>query len=198
MTDTDARRRGRRRLLLIAVIFFTPMLLAWLVYFGPQDLRPEGRTNYGELQQPVAPLELALRDAQGAPLAEPWDGKWTLLQVLPADCDAACAARVVEMRQLRKSLHRRRTRVQRLVVLPDAATAQELAAQWGAEQPFLRYAVLPASDHAALAARINQGDAGAVALIDPLGNYVLRYAGEADLRGMYKDIKRLLKLSNIG
>jgi hypothetical protein len=191
--------RGRRRFLLIAAIFFTPFILAWLIYFGPEDWRPQNHTNHGEMLLPITPVDMPLSDAKGQPLTDPWNGKWTLFQVLPAACDDACVARLVEMRQLRKSLHRKRSRVQRLVVLPDGASLQALRSRLGAEHPLLEYAVLPPPLHGELLARLQDGDPLTVSIVDPLGNAVMRYSPQAvDLRGLYDDLKRLLKLSNIG
>lgn len=191
--------RGRRRFLLIAAIFFTPFFLAWLIYFGPEDWRPQGQTNHGEMLLPITPVDMPLSDVQGNVLDDPWNGKWTLLQVLPAGCDEACVARVVEMRQLRKSLHRKRSRVQRLVVLPDQASLADLRQRLGDEHPLLEYAVLPPPLHEELALRLQNGNPLTVTIIDPLGNAVLRYPPDTvDLRDLYDDLKRLLKLSNIG
>ena len=192
------QQRGRRRFLLIAVIFFTPMILAYAVYFGPEAWKPSGQTNHGELQNPVRPLELNLLQVDGQTSAEAWQGQWTLLQLLPEQCDAACESRIVDMRQLRTSLHRHRERVQRLVLLPSSEAAQALQARLQAEHPLLRFGVLEADEHARLQQELNAGEPLTVVLVDPLGNYLLRYTPEVDLRGMYKDIKRVLKLSNIG
>ncbi len=42
------------------------------------------------------------------------------------------------------------------------------------------------------------GGADALYLIDPLGNLVLRYPGDPDIKGVAKDLTRLLKASRIG
>jgi hypothetical protein len=42
------------------------------------------------------------------------------------------------------------------------------------------------------------GGAGAIYLIDPLGNLVLRYGADPDIKGISKDLTRLLKASGIG
>jgi hypothetical protein len=39
---------------------------------------------------------------------------------------------------------------------------------------------------------------GTAYLVDPLGNLVLRYPEDPDVKGMAKDIGRLLKASRIG
>ena len=42
------------------------------------------------------------------------------------------------------------------------------------------------------------GGTGAIFLIDPLGNLVLRYGADPDIKGISKDLTRLLKASGIG
>jgi hypothetical protein len=37
-----------------------------------------------------------------------------------------------------------------------------------------------------------------VYVVDPLGNFMMSYAANAEARGMLKDLKRLLKISQIG
>lgn len=197
---TDDVKRGRRRFLLIAGIFFLPMALAWVSYFGPESWHPQHTTNNGELITPAEPLELGaivMLDADTP--VEPWAEKWTLLQVINADCDESCLNRIADMRQLRKSLHRRRERVQRLLLLPSQSDAEALAKRLGGEHPLLRFGVVAPERHAALLSKINRGQPLTVALVDPLGNYLMRYEPDkVELRGMYKDIMKLLKLSNIG
>jgi hypothetical protein len=39
---------------------------------------------------------------------------------------------------------------------------------------------------------------GRVYLVDPFGNLVMSYAADAPARGLLEDLKRLLKLSQIG
>lgn len=199
MSNTVAASRGRKKFLLIAAIFFVPMALAWIIYFGPDSWLPTNTTNNGELITPAQALELGeitLLDV--AEPEEPWAKKWTLLQLLPLGCDAACTQRVVDMRQLRVSLHRRRDRVQRLILVPSRDAAEKLSEQMAAEHPHLRIGVLAADRFAALNTLINQNEPLTVAIVDPLGNYLMRYEPEISLRGMYKDIMKLLKLSNIG
>ncbi len=199
MNNAANPSRGRKTFLLIAAIFFVPMILAWIVYFGPDSWQPSHTTNNGELVSPTVVLELGAIELldRDAP-EEPWNKKWTLLQLLPAACDSACAARVFDMRQLRTSLHRRRDRVQRLILAPTREQAEQLQAQFAAEHPHLRFGVLGMPRFGELNTQINRQEPLTVALVDPLGNYLMRYEPAISLRGMYKDIMKLLKLSNIG
>ena len=47
--------RGAGQLLLLMAAFGLPMVGAWFLYFNP-DLLPGGRSNRGELVQPVHPI----------------------------------------------------------------------------------------------------------------------------------------------
>jgi hypothetical protein len=50
---------------------------------------------------------------------------------------------------------------------------------------------------AATVARL-PGSAPTILLVDPLGNLVLRYGADPDIKGLAKDMTRLLKASRIG
>ena len=75
--------RGRLQLILLAMLFFLPLLISYVLYFWFPDYRPSGTTNYGQLLDPAKPLpisELGLRDAKGEALApEALLGRWNYL-----------------------------------------------------------------------------------------------------------------------
>jgi hypothetical protein len=43
-----------------------------------------------------------------------------------------------------------------------------------------------------------EGASDRIYLVDPLGNLMMSYPGDADATGMKKDLQRLLKVSQIG
>lgn len=200
--NPEARPRGRVQFLLLATLFFFPLLASYILYFYFPEARPAGTTNYGELITPARPLpEARLSDAGGAALdTAALRGRWTF--VVPAEsCDETCEHRLVITRQVRLITNEKRSRVQRVLLLPRveevAATAQRLAS----EHPDLKvYADLgePGQRLADVFAR----HPGAVYLIDPLGNWLMSYpAGrdpQADFKGLRKDLMKLLRLSQIG
>lgn len=196
MTDA-ARGRGRLQLLLIAALFFTPVLLAWVWYLNADRWRPEGGINYGEVLNPPQPV--ALSSAAGR--ADYLRGKWTLIAVSGPDCDTACQQRLHGLRQLRASLGRRLERVQGLFLTlgePTPATRSLLEDSHAG----LRHEAL-AADHALPAAMRAAGSANPAAsgqtwLVDPLGNLMLVWPPELELKRVKKDLLRLLKVSSIG
>lgn len=191
--------RSRIKLLGMAALFFAPFFMAFVFYYGPDDWKPTGRTAHGHLVDPARPmpqLDFTLPNGD-----DEWLGEklWTILHVAQQPCEEACAHRLWETRQLRTRLHRRRGRVQRAILVAQDDAAPTLWSQLEAEHPRLK--VLSLSD-----AQRKEFDAwlGAlpvsdpVLLLDPHGNFLMYYGDELPLKGMYSDIKRLLKLSNIG
>ena len=200
MTESDIRR-GRLKLLLVATLFLAPVLGAYVVYFWVPGLAPQGTTNYGELQSPVRalPAQYRLQRPDGGQANDELLGKWTLVQLAPRGCEARCEQNLVLTRQVRLALNDKRTRVQRMLIT-RADLAPTLAERLGPEHPQLlvRSADAELQDFLQLAP-------DAVLLLDPHGNAVMRYVPvqtpegvQADFKGIVKDLKKLLKLSNIG
>lgn len=195
----SAQRSGRIRLLLLAVVFFAPVLLSTLLYYSRAGDLPEDTTNYGELIRPAQPTEaLRLRAADGdrdTAGHEDMDGIWSLLLLDTGDCDRVCEERLLMSRQLRVSLGDRRDRLQRILVVPDAAAAEALEARLRLAHPDL---LIRLDDGGSAATFFGRPEAGVLHLTDPLGNWLMRYAPDATPKGMRKDISRLLRVSQIG
>ena len=190
----EARRRGRQVLLIIAGIFLLPVIAAFVMYYGGV-WRPSGSSNKGELIQPARPLEFAgLKHADGSP-ADPalFTGKWTLIYVGDGACDADCRQALVFGRQSRLALNNEMTRVQRVFLATGNCCAQDY---FSAEQPGL--IALDASGAQALLAQFPANRQGALFIVDPLGNLMMRHEAAGTSKTLLTDLKKLLKLSHIG
>jgi len=167
----------RVKLVLVVVICAAPFALGWLAYEHRWFAGQAG--NYGELikSRPVA-----------GPLA-PLRGKWVLVTIDAAACDAACEKKLYIVRQVRKAQGKDAERMERLWLLSDAAKprAELLAAIEGSR--------VAAADSATLGAFPGTGD---IYLVDPLGNLMMRFPVDADPSKMIKDLQRLLKYSGFG
>lgn len=201
------RTRSRIQFVLLGALFFAPFVLAYSAYWLFPNWTPQGKVNYGELLNPaVATPVLALRDADGTPLAnDALRGKWTLVQLARGDCDEACRRELILTRQLHAALGVKRERVQRVLIATEAADAAALKARYGAEQPDLKWLRDAPAGGPTAAAVFASTPANAVMLVDPLGTWLMVYphaadeeAVKRDFKGMQKDINKLLKLSSIG
>jgi len=183
----EARAKGRRTLLLLALVVITPVIASYSAYyFFPR----EQRTNYGELLATPAPA-LAGTRADGQPFAlAQLKGKWVLAAGAPGACDTSCTGALHATRQARTIQGREMERVQRVwLVTDDGVPDPALLAQ----HPDMLVVHVPRSTAAALPAGADR-----IYLIDPLGNLVLAFPADPDIRKVAKDIERVLKASRIG
>ncbi|MEN8204636.1 MAG: SCO family protein [Pseudomonadota bacterium] len=204
-----SRQRGflssRQALVLLALLFMAPAFVAWVMHnSSEQGWRPEGTTNRGMLVHPARPLTLpAAMMIAGVPANDFLQGKWTLLYIGDADCDAVCNENLYKMRQVRTAQNENMRRVQQLYLVLDAAVPAPLQALL--ENEYRKMAVTLVSDEQAeqiasyfLIDGVSMQGAERVYLIDPLGNLMMFYPPDANPSGMLKDLKKLLKFSKIG
>ena len=191
----NASSKARLKLLALAALFLTPFVGALLLYYIFPEYIPESRPSYGTLVSPLrAAPDLALADATGVAMPTALLGKWSLVYFGRPTCAEACAARVMVARQVRLALGKNRERVQRVYLAPDAAAASAVKAQLGAEHHDL--IVLVAGG--AAAQFFQPTDPDALYLVDPLGNLTMLYTGPIEHKGLYRDIKKLLRVSRAG
>jgi cytochrome oxidase Cu insertion factor (SCO1/SenC/PrrC family) len=205
MTDTDALavKRGRRRLLALAALFFVPLGVAFWMYYAPGGWRPAGDASKGDLIDPARPLpELAVPSMDGPTAGAAFlRGRWTMLYVGDGLCDDRCRKALYLTRQTRIALNKDMDRVQRVFLVTDRCCDRAFLAQ---EHPDLVVARVDDEASARLLAPFPTYDgvsvaaAGRIYLVDPLGNLLMSYAPAAPDKALLTDVKKLLRLSHIG
>jgi cytochrome oxidase Cu insertion factor (SCO1/SenC/PrrC family) len=202
-TGTPPSPRGRRTLILVALLFLMPVVAATALYVS--GWRPEGKSlQHGELVQPARPVgDAELKGIDGAPYRlKALRGKWAFVYFSPLPCTEACRNSLYKMQQVRLAQGRDAPRVERVVIVADAGAGalRELAQQYpGMVAVSGTRATLQALAREFVSSQGTALDApGRVYLIDPIGNLVLSYAPDADPSGMRKDLARLLRLSQVG
>jgi hypothetical protein len=183
---------GRTQLLLIAAVFFLPLLLAAWLYYGGKAAQPEGRANHGALLEPF----INLRDPLPvSPLYEHTGERWMLIYEHGAACDAACRDGLYTIRQIRLMLGKEMDRVGRIFLHGESPPDTVFLAA--------EHQGLISLQDQRLSEQLKQKKpealtAGGYFLIDPLANLVMYFPPDIDPGDMVDDIKRLLKLSRIG
>ena len=181
--DDDARRTasGRLKMFLVLLICAAPVVASYLTFYV---VRPDGRTNYGELIAPPRPLPsgLPLIDLQGAMVkAESLKGQWLLVVVSGGACDAVCEKHLWLQRQLRETLGREKDRLDKVWLIADDAPprAQTLdAIRTNTEITMLR--VPKGALSAWLAPAAGRSLTDHLYVIDPLGNWMMRSPAEPE------------------
>lgn len=183
----DAQAKGRRTLILIALMFALPIAASMYLYFT--GWQPPGSTTNGELITPPQPLpELQINQA-GAEFRE----VWSLVVLTGDDCPVECNQALNNIRQIRLSLANKMMRMQ-MVLIPVGENAT-------ATVPLAEHPKLIISEPAA-AAEFHEAfgpyQNGEIFMVDPFGNLMMRYAPGTSMGDIRKDIGHLLKLSTIG
>ncbi len=182
----------RSKFLILVGVFVVPVLAAYLAYFG---WRPAGHGNYGDLLE-VTPLRQTAGTAHdGTPFdLEALRGKWLMVRVGPGRCDADCAQQLYLMRQTRIAQGKEQSRIERLWVLTEGAADAPALLQ---EHPGL-HVWRPQAPGFAAQFPAAQDPADHIYLVDPLGNLMLRFPAHPEPKRLMKDLKLLLKASQIG
>lgn len=193
--DADSRRTriGRLKMFIVFAVCATPVVASYFTYYV---IRPEGRRNYGDLIEPQRTMPvLTARTLEGreVPLSVLRD-QWLLLSVAGGACDAACEKHLYLQRQLREAMGREKDRVDWVWLIDDDAP--------------VRPELLPAL-RAATVLRVNRDElarwlapaaqhrmAEHLYVVDPLGNWMMRFPASLDAGRAKRDLERLLRASS--
>ena len=183
----SSNKSNRFTLYAVFAVTAVPLVIAMIMYFNVWAV-PEGRTNFGELLLP--PEQLQDAQLQAADHLE-WsqeqaDKRWLMVYVAPQECLESCAEAIHLLRQINVALGKEAHRVTRLIVNQQGQDEAKLA---------LDYPVL---------IQLRSGNPATfikgpgIYLVDPLGNIMMHYGIDFVGKELLKDLKKLLKTSNIG
>jgi cytochrome oxidase Cu insertion factor (SCO1/SenC/PrrC family) len=186
---------GRKILLILALIFVLPFTVAATLHL--LNLKPSGH-SYGNLIQPPKALAIpVLHDVQGkAFAASQWLKIWSVVMVDSTGCAAPCEAQVHLLKQVHTSLNKDKHRLQRVLLVPTALKTEALTAL---QKQYPDLLILGGADAetAKFIESFSVSNAG-VYLVDPLGNLMMSYPEKIEAKGIFSDLKRLLKNSWAG
>jgi len=187
MSELEAKQRrlSRTKLLALIVIAAVPIFLSIMLFEIFPELQPRGTTNKGELIVPSIEAEKV------NPVLLDYEG-WLLLQPVGKSCDSDCQQMLYLSRQVIAGLGKDSGRVERVLIAPS-----------GIDSAFQSYLSAEHADVTVVAADLallNEISAKSPTafLVDPNGNIMMFYTLETAGKPMLKDLKHLLKISNIG
>lgn len=203
-TDTavSSPKRSNRTLWILVAVCAFPYLGGWLYYQNRDTLPLPPTTNYGTLVSPVRAVgELPLQGLNGVTFnTADLRGSWVLVTVADSACSERCQKNLYFLRQVRQAMGNERRRVERLLVLTETS-------QLAALQPRL-------TEHAGMRIAVGAADAiqqlqtvlqnpnpvaqDGLYIIDPLGNVMMSYPPDFNGELIIKDLRRLLKVSQVG
>ncbi len=195
-------KRSNHTLWVLIAVCALPYLAGWLYYQFMDQLPAPITTNHGTLVSPVRAVgELPLLAADGTTFnIADLRGKWVLATVASSACTQTCQQNLYHLRQVRQAMGNERRRVERLLILNETSQLAELLPHLQAHEG-LRLATGPATSVGHLQSLLQDPNPVAedgIYIIDPLGNVMMSYPPNFSGELMIKDLRRLLKVSQVG
>lgn len=187
----------RIKLIGLMLAFLTPFIGGWLAFYV-FDYRPVSQ-NYGELVKPVRAMSFPDLSADDGRLLKPefWN-KWTFVVLANSDCSELCKNNLYYLRQMRVALGRDFDRVQNVFILGQQVSVE--LSQFLTEYPSMT--VIDKAEQSLLLSfdlpGIKPGEEPVLYLLDPAGNLMMTYSAVNEPSSVLSDMRRLLKLSQIG
>jgi len=188
MSEQIQIKSSRTQLLLLVGITVLSLSGASLLFLSAKSGGLWGTTNKGTfVQPPVTVADLKIRDEPGSLLTA--TGNWWIWVVPQGECAEECRYALHQLRQLHVLLHRDAGRVRRALV--DDGRGGADADLEHAELTQLYPDLVRFSGEVTILSR-------GIYIVDPIGNLVLHYPLEDAGKPVLEDLKRLLKVSQIG
>ena len=200
--DSGGKRTaaGRWKMVLVLLICAAPVIASYFTYYL---VRPEGRRNFGELIEPQRSLpDIDASNLEGKTVnLRTLKGQWLLVSVGSGACNEACAHNLYLQRQLHTSLGKDKDRVERVWLIADEIPTDEKPVE-ASLRAAITDAVVLRLGMPQLASWLYPADGQRLAdhlfLVDPMGNWMMRFPASLDLAAAArakKDIERLLRAS---
>lgn len=196
VSDSQRTAMGRWKMLAVLLVCAAPVVASYLTYYV---IRPEGRRNFGELISPQRPLpDQSATSLRGQSVSlRSLKGQWLLVSVASGACDDACERHLYLQRQLRESLGKEKDRLDWVWLVTDDKPVNDKLSAGLASATVLR--VPQTHLQAWLQPAPGQALDDHLYLVDPMGNWMMRFPAGLDLTAAAKakrDIERLLRASN--
>ena len=185
--------RSWAMLLLLAAVFVLPFAVGSGLFWS--GWHPGSLRIHGELIQPPRPLPpTGLHRPDGISMPTGMlHGKWLLVMPAADACNSpSCQQTLQQLQQVHLALGKEQSRVQRVLIGKEAPLLAETEMQQ--RFPGLVIAAAGGREETVWNQTLD-GFKPAVFVVDPFGNLMMRYTDLADMRGILKDVERLLKHS---
>ena len=211
MNEQQQQRRNQMIILLIAAMSAIPFGIAWLMKNNP-DFIPRDSTNNGSLITPVVMTERI--DLQGFDKfsiehLKELNGHWVIMNIVPKNtCNELCQDAIFKTKQLRLMMNKDLVRIRRAVLLmeemdikswcPPKKNNTIKAGCWEEDSRLLHVTPSQAMKQKIITISHGKTIEGMLLIMDPLGNLMMQYESGFDPYKVKADLKKLLRISQIG
>jgi hypothetical protein len=207
--QNEQQKKNNRTVILIFAMSIIPFCIAW--YLSSNATWMGGGTNNGTLITPPITTEFKEFIGYDQFSIENMDeikGHWVLMNVVPNKaCNKVCQFAIHKTKQLRVMMGKDLVRSRRLVLISPTFTDAVETLKWKGEEGknvakedarLLKVKIQPS-----MLDKLNKITASGISegmlfLMDPLGNIMMQYEPEFDPYKVKSDLRKLLKISQIG
>lgn len=191
MSNAKQTKRSNKPLLFMTLLFIGPMILAGVVYKHPTLLGGTNTANGKILSPPIDVSSWQLANSnQQAINSKNLRGHWTLIYNSDTTCGQYCHKMIYNLRQIRTATGKEQMRVHRAVILNKSTLTPKLTSQIQTR--------FPGTDIFLKHNSTNTLRADNLYISDPTGQIMMQYSKGMDPMKTFKDMERLLKVSQIG
>lgn len=198
---TNQKKKNQRTIIILALMTLIPFSFAWYLTTDP-DFRP-GATNKGQLIIPIITTERSQFtgiDQFSKNNIDELKGHWVMLNIIPnRPCNQVCVDAIHATKQIRLMLNKGLTRTRRAVIVMSGEQRADYQPWWSEDDRLLK--IKPDSALAEKIKRLLSAEGiveGQLILMDPLGNLMMQYQSGFDPYDVKRDLKKLLRISQIG
>lgn len=191
-------------ILVLFIVFGLPFVLAYYFYYADSRSAPQKTVNHGHLiTPPIDMRQVVMKNSAGQEVKwQSMRGHWVLMYLDPKQCDALCQKNLYHMRQVRTAMGKEQNRVLRLIVTFAAPSHKKLDQYLQGEYRGTEHLIASQATFEQLLEHLPSAklafSEGYLYLVDPNGNLMMSYAPTDKPKGLFKDLEKLLKVSQIG
>lgn len=196
--------KSKLTLALVFALCVFPIVGATYLYRHRQQLQMP-TVNNGHLFKHIVSIEDLAFGQTPSGSVKSYAGKWLLMYVANHDCGELCQNKVYLLHQIHTALGKDRSRLHNLLVVGEAGNNDGMLKALTQKYHDVDLAVANPIQQQEFKQTIKSADAKAldnsqdqIYLVDPHGNLVLSYHVTVKPKAIFKDLKRLLKVSQIG
>jgi hypothetical protein len=196
----DQKKKNQRTIIILALMTIIPFSIAWYLT-KDADFRP-GSTNNGDLITPLITTEYSEfqgLDQFSVDNIDELKGHWVMLNIIPRqECNEVCVDAIHASKQIRLMINKDLTRTRRAVIVLQGEQQASYQPWWDEDDRLIKLkpvAALAIKIKALLGAEMADGQ---LILMDPLGNLMMQYKSGFDPYAVKHDLKKLLRISQIG
>ncbi|MFT5502612.1 MAG: hypothetical protein ACI8XC_000317 [Gammaproteobacteria bacterium] len=187
--------RYRVKLLALIGVFLVPFIGGWLALYV-FDVRPEA-TNYGTLVQPVKKVSWGnILTQDSVQLEQELARRWAFVLFARGGCKEECQQALYLMRQIRSLLARDHDRLRNVLVL--SGKVDESLKTYLVDYPGVIVIENMSKTNLTDQFSMNRQKPLGSYLVDPDKNLMMVYPENFDEYRVLEDLKKLMKLSQIG